>query len=279
MAAPSARSPRGETRKYIDKPTGIVHVVTKSQQRLARCRFMMLNLDPERAPLPSKRLKLGRVPQLDQPSLPIYGLSDDSWRFVTVCQSCDYSILGSFDRHNGASNYSIALSQQRRRVAAGCPNAPILCCTPACSPLPSPCCVSADPDVLSMRPGKCDPELTPEPTSEQPIPRVELDRNLISAPARNTLGSADFTGPQDKGQIDTEQLQTIRAHNLTVGGVGGRSAQRVTHARAVPQPMVLESPAAGRQFSQITQLSSSKRSSPSDSPQSVNTRPNSRNTA
>lgn len=124
----SAASPRGETRKYVDKTTGIVHTVTKSQQRLARCRFMMLNLDPERAPLPSKRLKLGRV-NLDHPGLPIYGLSDESWKNVTVCQSCDYSILGSFDRHNGASNYSIALRSQRRRVAAGCPSAPILCCT------------------------------------------------------------------------------------------------------------------------------------------------------
>jgi hypothetical protein len=128
-ASPSPQPiPPGETRKYVDNSTSVVHTVSKSQQRLARCRFMMLNLDPGRAPLPSKRLKLGRVGWLDHPELPIYGYSDETWQQLTVCKGCSHSILGSADRHNGASNFGVALRRQRERIRRGQAEASILCC-------------------------------------------------------------------------------------------------------------------------------------------------------
>ena len=82
---------------------------------------MMLNLNPENAPLPSKGLRLGRTACLDIDGVPLFGFTEDSWRAETKCEACDYAItsLRGGDRHNGPAELRAALGRRRASRAAG----------------------------------------------------------------------------------------------------------------------------------------------------------------
>ena len=90
MAAEKTTAPAPPaTRDFLDFYTGVRHTVSKSKQRLARCRFVMMYSDPVRAPLPSKGLRLARIPGLDQARQPVYGLTESSWMVEIACHQCD----------------------------------------------------------------------------------------------------------------------------------------------------------------------------------------------
>jgi len=130
MAAEKTTAPAPPaTRDFLDFHTGVRHTVSKSKQRLARCRFVMMYSDPVRAPLPSKGLRLARIPGLDQARQPVYGLTESSWMVEIACHQCDQLIL-NHDRIGGP----IRLREARMRRAARSGDQPALLLCAECDP-------------------------------------------------------------------------------------------------------------------------------------------------
>lgn len=124
-------------RTFMDYHTGVRHTVHKSKHRLARCRFVMLYKEPEQAPLPSKGLALARLHGVDQPApVPVYGLTDESWKVEVTCCKCHQCILDSASKCRGAK-----LRDARKRRAVRMLNNGNL--------PPELLCAACDPDVVA----------------------------------------------------------------------------------------------------------------------------------
>jgi hypothetical protein len=218
-------------REFVDYHTGERHRVHKSKQRLARCRFVMLYRDPDNGPLPSKGLRLARIPGLDQPEpVPVYGLAEDSWSLEIACCTCHRAILNK-DRVWGP----LKLREARKRRAARIHNGeqpPQLLCA-ACDPGVEAASTSpAVPQERGKRPR--DDALTPPDAAvgkADPSLGEDADRSCLNS--GNPSSVVGSTGTPERA------VQTSGA------GAGGQTMTRATE-------MLIDTQIFGTQNSALT---------------------------
>ena len=185
MAAEKTTAPAPPaTRDFLDFYTGVRHTVSKSKQRLARCRFVMMYSDPWQAPLRSKGLQLARIPGLDQQHQPVYGLTQESWAAEVTCHQCNKLIL-NHDRVGGPARLREA--RLRRAARSGDRPSRLLLCG-AC-----------DPDIAAP--------LSSSRTSQCGKRRREPDKLTVSV-ARRSLPNATSWGANSHPCYTVSNLNT-----------------------------------------------------------------------